>query len=94
MAPMAGIEAGPTPPWPPSPLEPLSRSGLAQYCFCDICPWSDVRNGVMCGRRLIGKDFFDVCAALVGSCVRPLMRLGWPLALMLSADQVPIVRTH
>jgi len=51
---------------------------------------------VMCGRRLIGKSFFDVDAALVG-CGHVsglLMRHGWPLALMLCADQVPILFTH
>ena len=51
---------------------------------------------VMCGRRLIDKSFFDVAAALVG-CGHVsglLMRHGWPLALMLCADQVPIHRTH
>jgi hypothetical protein len=51
---------------------------------------------VMCGRRLIDKSFFDIDAALVG-CGHVsglLMRHGWPLALMLCADQVPIVRTH
>ena len=50
----------------------------------------------MCGRRLIGKSFFDVDAALVG-CGHVsglLMRHGWPLALMLCADQVPIQSTH
>jgi hypothetical protein len=50
----------------------------------------------MCGRRLIDKSFFDIDAALVG-CGHVsglLMRHGWPLALMLCADQVPIVRTH
>jgi hypothetical protein len=46
----------------------------------------------MCGRRLIGKNYFGVDAALVG-CVHLsglLVRRGWPLALMLCADQVPI----
>jgi hypothetical protein len=51
---------------------------------------------VMCGRRRIDKSFFDVDAALVG-CGHVsglLMRRGWPLALMLCADQVPIKSTH
>jgi len=50
----------------------------------------------MCGRRLIGKNSFDVDAALVGcGHVSGLfVRRGWPLALMLSADQVPIESTH
>ena len=51
---------------------------------------------VMCGRRLIDKSFFDVDAALVG-CGHVsglLMRRGWPLALMLCADQVPIQNMH
>jgi hypothetical protein len=50
---------------------------------------------VTCGRRL-GKDFFDVVAALVG-CGHVsglLMRRMWPLALMLCADRIPIVSTH
>ena len=52
--------------------------------------------GVMCGRRLIGKNYFDVDAALVGcGHVSGLfVRRGWPLALMLCADQVPIQLTH
>jgi hypothetical protein len=51
---------------------------------------------VMCGRRLIGKNSFDVDAALVGcGHVSGLfVRRGWPLALMLSADQVPIESKH
>src|SRR5262249_22739945 len=57
----------------------------------DLCPlW------VMCGRRLIDKSFFEHDAALVG-CGHVsglLMRHGWPLALMLCADQVPIQSTH
>jgi hypothetical protein len=54
------------------------------------------RLGVMCGRRLIGKSYFDVDAALVGcGHVSGLfVRRGWPLALMLCADQVPIQLTH
>ena len=53
------------------------------------------RIWVTCGRRP-GKSFFDVCAALVG-CGHVsglLMRQVWPLALMLCADRVPIVRMH
>jgi hypothetical protein len=51
---------------------------------------------VMCGRRLIGKSYFDIDAALVGcGHVSGLfVRRGWPLALMLCADQVPIRLTH
>jgi hypothetical protein len=55
----------------------------------------NVRLGSTCGRRP-GKSFFDVGAALVG-CGHVsglLMRRGWPLALMLFADRVPIVSTH
>jgi hypothetical protein len=50
----------------------------------------------MCGRRLIGKNYFDVDAALVGcGHVSGLLVLrGWPLALMLCADQVPIQTSH
>jgi len=42
------------------------------------------------------QELSDVSAALVG-CGHVsglLMRHGWPLALMLFADQVPIVSTH
>jgi len=42
------------------------------------------------------QELFDVFAALVG-CGHVsglLMRLGWPLALMLCADRVPIVFMH
>jgi hypothetical protein len=51
---------------------------------------------VMCGRRLIGKSFFDVSAALVGcGHVSGLfVRRGWPLALMLCADRIPIETAH
>jgi hypothetical protein len=50
----------------------------------------------MCGRRLIGKSYFDVDAALVGCgpVSGLLMRHGWPLALMLCANQVPIQTSH
>jgi hypothetical protein len=53
-------------------------------------------KSVMCGRRLIDKSFFDVDAALVGcGHVSGLfVRRAWPLALMLCADQVPIVSKH
>jgi hypothetical protein len=49
---------------------------------------------VTCGRRL-GKDFLTYrrlvgCGHVSGLFVRH----GWPLALMLSADQVPILITH
>jgi hypothetical protein len=53
------------------------------------------RLWVTCGRRP-GKSFFDGSAALVG-CGHVsglLMRRLWPLALMLCADRVPIVRKH
>jgi hypothetical protein len=61
---------------------------------CSACRRSPLR--VMCGRRLIDKSFFDVDAALVGcGHVSGLfVRRGWPLALMLCADRVPIVRMH
>ena len=42
------------------------------------------------------QELFDVSAALVG-CGHVsglLMRRGWPLALMLCADRVPIHRAH
>src|SRR6516162_2813879 len=82
--------------WSP-PLRPRIRpyrsvSGVVHHSkIGSRCPlW------VVCGRRLIGKSFFDVDAALVG-CGHVsglLMRHGWPLALMLCADQVPILFTH
>jgi hypothetical protein len=42
------------------------------------------------------QELSDVAAALVecGHVSGRLMRRGWPLALMLCADQVPIVNTH
>src|SRR5262249_21757034 len=49
---------------------------------------------VTCGRRP-GKNFLTFCS--IGRCGHVsglLMRRGWPLALMLCADRVPIVYTH
>ena len=42
------------------------------------------------------QELFDVSAALVGCghVFGLLMRRGWPLALMLCADRVPIHRAH
>jgi hypothetical protein len=53
---------------------------------------------VMCGRLRVGKGFFAVyCLSWsVRSCVRPVWvrRLTWPLAIMLSAERVPIKSTQ
>src|SRR6266436_4154415 len=49
---------------------------------------------VMCGRRLIDKSFFTLMQHWSGAVSGLLMRRGWPLALMLCADQVPIESTH
>jgi len=51
----------------------------------------------MCGRLPFGKDYFDVNAKLVGAAMCPACLCGavtWPLAIMLSADQVPIKSTQ
>jgi hypothetical protein len=69
----------------------ITSNGSTFHCRIDgdSGPW------VTCGRRH-GKSFFDVVAALVG-CGHVsglLMRQVWPLALMLCADQGPIVSTH
>ena len=68
---------------------------------------SDVVNGVdregegqliaMCGRLPVGKGFFDGDTKLVGAAMCPACLCGtvtWPLAIMLSADQVPIKSTQ
>jgi hypothetical protein len=47
----------------------------------------------MCGRLPVGKGFFDGDAELVGAAMCPACLCGadlWPLAIMLSADQVPV----
>jgi len=51
----------------------------------------------MCGRPPIGKGFFDGDTELVGAAMCPACLCGtviWPLAIMLSADQVPIKSTQ
>jgi len=51
----------------------------------------------MCGRLPVGKGFFDGYAELVGAAMCPACLCGadlWPLAIMLSADQVPIKSTQ
>jgi hypothetical protein len=59
---------------------------------------SDIRPGWKGGVHTIGawQELSDVAAALVGcGHVSGLfMRRGWPLALMLFADRVPIVFMH
>src|SRR6476620_10589828 len=49
----------------------------------------------MCGRRRVGKSFLHVCS--IGRCSHVfglLVRHTRPLAIMPSADQVPIRSTH
>ena len=49
----------------------------------------------MCGRLRVGKGFLHVCS--VGRCSHVfglLVRHTWPLAIMPSADQVPVISTH
>ncbi len=51
----------------------------------------------MCGRLPVGKGFLDGDAELVGAAMCPACLCGadlWPLAIMLSADQVPINNTQ
>ena len=51
----------------------------------------------MCGRLPVGKGFLDGYAELVGAAMCPACLCGaviWPLAIMLSADQVPIKSTQ
>ncbi len=51
----------------------------------------------ICGRLPVGKGFFDGDAALVGAAICSAFRCGalrWPLAIMLSADQVPVKNTQ
>ncbi len=65
---------------------------------------ADINQGVgmspliaMCGRLPVGKGFFDGDAELVGAAMCPACLCGaviWPLAIMLSADQVPIKSTQ
>ena len=49
----------------------------------------------MCGRLLVGKGYHHV-AGLVGAAMCPAFnwRFSWPLAIMPSADQVPVKSTH
>src|SRR5664279_2714225 len=54
------------------------------------CPLS-----AMCGRLRVGKNFLHVCS--LGRCSHVfglLARHTWPLAIMPSADQVPVKSTH
>src|SRR5665811_2538215 len=49
----------------------------------------------MCGRLRVGKGFLHVCS--IGRCSHVfglLVRHTWPLAIMPSADQVPVKSTH
>jgi hypothetical protein len=51
----------------------------------------------ICGRLPVGKGFFDGDAVLVGAAICPACCRGtlrWPLAIMLSADQVPVKSTQ
>src|SRR5450759_3748150 len=54
------------------------------------CPLS-----AMCGRLRVGKGFLHVCS--IGRCSHVfglLVRHTWPLAIIPSADQVPVISTH
>jgi len=47
----------------------------------------------ICGRLPVGKGFYDGDAASAGAAICPAFGCGtirWPLAIMLSADQVPV----
>jgi hypothetical protein len=51
----------------------------------------------MCGWLPVGKGFFDGDASLVGAAMCPACLRGTdigPLAIMLSADQVPVTNTQ
>jgi len=51
----------------------------------------------ICGRLPVGKGFLDGNAVLVGAAICPACCCGalrWPLAIMLSADQVPVKNTQ
>ena len=51
----------------------------------------------ICGRLRIGKGFLDGDAVLVGAAICPASLCGavtWPLAIMLSADRVPVKCTQ
>ena len=75
---------------------PISRSAFGGKADVDLsrqlCPLI-----TMCGRLPVGKGFFTVMQSWsVLPCVRPVcaaLLLG-PLAIMLSADQVPIKSTQ
>ena len=51
----------------------------------------------ICGRLPVGKGILDGDAVLVGAAICPAFGCGavrWPLAIMLSADQVPVKNTQ
>jgi hypothetical protein len=54
---------------------------------------SALRICAMCGRLRVGKDFFHVCS--IGRCSHVFgLLMRRPLAIMPSADQVPVNNTH
>jgi hypothetical protein len=54
-----------------------------------------LRRRAMCGRLLVGKDFLHACSNGRSSHVFGLLvRHTWPLAIMPSADQVPVNPSH
>src|ERR1035441_11104885 len=56
---------------------------------------SEMTLSAMCGRLRVGKGFLHVCS--IGRCSHVfglLVRHTWPLAIMPSADQVPVISTH
>src|ERR1700753_4190172 len=71
-----------------------SRQNSGQGLIASIRSWPLCRLWVTCGRRP-GKNFLTFCSiGRVRSRVRPVDAAGWPLALMLCADQVPNKLTH
>src|SRR5665811_2611489 len=71
-------------------------------CTCPLRLESDRQSSkcypslyAMCGRLRVGKGFLHVCS--IGRCSHVfglLVRHTWPLAIMPSADQVPVKSTH
>jgi hypothetical protein len=62
-----------------------------------IVGWPGLPILAMCGRLPVGKVFVDVYAELVGAAMCSACLCGtvtWPLAIMLSADQVPVKSTQ
>ena len=87
------------PPRPrPSALKEPSPEGLVLDLKADqICGRMECPEIAICGRLPVGKGFLDGNAVLVGAAICPACCCGalrWPLAIMLSADQVPVKNTQ